>query len=60
VAQNERAALAAVAFEVTDMAGARMAWQEYLSAAPDGPWAGGVRLRLATVGAKRPAGRRSR
>jgi tetratricopeptide (TPR) repeat protein len=60
VAQNERAALAAVAFEVTDVAGARMAWQEYLSAAPDGPWAGGVRLRLATVSAKRPAGRRSR
>jgi len=60
VAQNERPALAAVALEVTDVAGARAAWQDYLSAVPDGPWAGSVRARLAALGVKRSAVRRAR
>ncbi len=60
VARSEGTALAAVALEVTDVAGARAAWQEYLSSAPDGPWAGGVRARLVALGVKRSAGRRSR
>jgi tetratricopeptide (TPR) repeat protein len=60
VAQTERPALAAIALEVADVAGARVAWQEYLSAAPDGPWEGGVRARLAKLGAPRSAARRPR
>jgi tetratricopeptide (TPR) repeat protein len=60
VAQNERLALAAVALEATDAAGARAAWQDYLSALPDSPWAGNVRTRLAALGVKRSAVRGSR
>ncbi|SRR5260370_25026165 len=59
VAQNERPALAAVALEVTDVVGARAAWQDYLLAVPDGPWAGSVRTRLVALGVKRSAVRRS-
>jgi tetratricopeptide (TPR) repeat protein len=51
VAQAERSAIVALALEPTDAAGAKDAWQEYLTAAPQGPWAASAKAHLAGLGA---------
>jgi tetratricopeptide (TPR) repeat protein len=58
VAPAEGQALAALALEPTDAAGARDAWQAYLEAAPQGPWAVQAKSHLAALGGKRSAARR--
>jgi tetratricopeptide (TPR) repeat protein len=51
VAQSERSAIVALALEPTDAAGARDAWQEYVNASPQGPWAASAKAHLAALGA---------
>jgi tetratricopeptide (TPR) repeat protein len=58
VAPNEALAMQAVALEATDPAGAKDAWQKYIDAAPQGPWAAHAKAHLASLGGKRPAVRR--
>jgi tetratricopeptide (TPR) repeat protein len=51
----EAQAVAALALEPTDAAGARDAWEKYLADAPNGPWAAHARAHMAalTAGGKR-------
>jgi tetratricopeptide (TPR) repeat protein len=51
VAQSERSAIVALALEPTDAAGAKDAWQDYLNASPQGPWAANAKAHLAALGA---------
>jgi hypothetical protein len=61
VASAEGHALAGLALEASDAAGARDAWEKYLEAAPAGPWAAHARTHVSALGAKRaPAARRPR
>jgi tetratricopeptide (TPR) repeat protein len=53
VAPVEANALAAVALEPSDGAGARDAWDRYLAASPSGPWAAHARAHLASLVGKR-------
>jgi tetratricopeptide (TPR) repeat protein len=50
VAHAETSAIVALALEPTEAAGARDAWQEYLAAAPQGPWAASAKAHLAALG----------
>ncbi len=51
VAPSEESALAALALEPSDPAGARDAWQQYVTGAPQGPWAASAKAHLAALGA---------
>jgi tetratricopeptide (TPR) repeat protein len=53
VAPGETNALAALALEASDAAGARDAWDRYLAASPSGPWAAHARAHLAALSGKR-------
>jgi tetratricopeptide (TPR) repeat protein len=53
VAPGEASAIVALALEPSDPAGARDAWQVYLTAAPQGPWAKAAQAHVATLGAGR-------
>lgn len=53
VAPAEGQAMAALALESTDAAGARDGWQAYVTAAPQGPWAASAKAHLAALGAGR-------
>jgi tetratricopeptide (TPR) repeat protein len=53
VAPAEGHALAALALESTDAAGARESWEKYLAAAPSGPWAAHARSHVASLTTKR-------
>jgi tetratricopeptide (TPR) repeat protein len=53
VAPAEANALAALALESSDAAGARDAWDRYVAASPNGPWAGHARAHLASLAGKR-------
>jgi tetratricopeptide (TPR) repeat protein len=57
VAPAEAQALAALALEPTDAAGARDAWQAYLDTAPQSPWAPHARTHLTSLGGKRTSPR---
>jgi len=59
VAPGEEPALAALALETSDPTGARDAWEQYLEAAPAGPWAAHARAHLGGL-ARRGQGRRGR
>jgi tetratricopeptide (TPR) repeat protein len=48
-ASTEAQAMAAFALEASDPAGAHDAWQAYLEASPQGPWAADARARLAKL-----------
>ena len=57
VSEGETEALAAIALEATDPAGAKRAWQKYAETSPNGPWAAHARARAHAPGtpmAKRP------
>ncbi len=57
VAPVEESALVGIGLEPTDPAGARDAWDAYLAAAPNGPWAAHARAHLAALvgpGGRRP------
>jgi tetratricopeptide (TPR) repeat protein len=53
VAPVEVNALAALALEPSDGAGARDAWDRYLAASPSGPWVANARAHLASLAGKR-------
>jgi tetratricopeptide (TPR) repeat protein len=53
VAPSEAQAMVGLALESTDAAGSRDAWQAYLAAAPQGPWAASAKTHLAAAGAGR-------
>jgi tetratricopeptide (TPR) repeat protein len=53
VAPVEVNAMAALALEPTDGAGARDAWDRYLAASPNGPWVAHARAHLASLAGKR-------
>jgi hypothetical protein len=53
VAPGEALALVGLALESTDPVGARDAWQDYVKAAPQGPWAAQAQRHLAALGGKR-------
>ena len=55
VAPGETNALAALALEPSDAAGARDAWDGYLAASPSGPWAAQREAHLAALGRAREA-----
>jgi tetratricopeptide (TPR) repeat protein len=55
VAPVETNALAALALEPSDAAGARDAWDRYLAVSPTGPWAAHARAHLASLSGKRRA-----
>ncbi len=55
VAPAESDALAGLALEPTDPAGAREAWLRYLDMAPRGPWTAHARTHLGALGVKRPS-----
>jgi tetratricopeptide (TPR) repeat protein len=57
VAPKEGPALIARALQDQDPAGAREAWREYISVAPEGPWAAHARARLEALGERRGAHR---
>jgi tetratricopeptide (TPR) repeat protein len=57
VAPSEAHALAALALESSDAAGAHDAWEKYLAAAPSGPWAAHAKTHLASLGAPKRRGR---
>jgi tetratricopeptide (TPR) repeat protein len=58
VAAGESDALAGLALEGTDPAGAREAWQGYLEAGAKGPWIAHARTHVAALGARRASGAR--
>jgi tetratricopeptide (TPR) repeat protein len=61
VAPAESDALAGLALEPTDPAGAREAWQRYIDASPGGPWVAQARSHVASLASKRAAtGKRTR
>jgi tetratricopeptide (TPR) repeat protein len=53
VAPAEANALAGLALEPSDGAGARDAWDRYLAASPGGPWAAHARAHVASLSGKR-------
>jgi tetratricopeptide (TPR) repeat protein len=55
VAPGEEPALAAMALEMSDPAGAREAWGQYVDATPAGPWAAHARVHLAGLARRGPA-----
>jgi tetratricopeptide (TPR) repeat protein len=59
VAPNEALAMQALALEPSDAAGAKEAWQKYVDAAPQGPWAAHARGHVAALAGRRPASRRT-
>jgi tetratricopeptide (TPR) repeat protein len=60
VRQGEGAAMAALALEGSDAAGARDGWTQSLEVAPHGPWANHARDHLTSLRAGLPAGERRR
>ena len=57
VAPAEASALVALDLGSTDPVGARDAWEQYLAAAPSGPWTPHARAHLAALGAGKRRGR---
>jgi tetratricopeptide (TPR) repeat protein len=55
VAPAEENALLAIGLESTDVAGAREAWEKYLSAAPAGAWAAHAKAHLTSLSASQPS-----
>jgi tetratricopeptide (TPR) repeat protein len=55
VAPAEESALLAIGLESTDVAGAREAWEKYLSAAPAGAWAAHAKAHLASLAPSQPS-----